>query len=123
MTLETAPRPTPFPDDVSALKSEPVEIDLPVAAVDRYQRECDLLACRLHEAHPGVPLPTILDLVDTASGDLAGARVQAFRLILVERAVRRRLSDPRRGTSTHVQEDEEAELLSIRQDEEAAARR
>lgn len=72
---------------------EPVD-----AGDDRYRRECELLARHLHDAHPEVPLATVHDLVVDASDALEGAKVLTYRLILVERAVRRRLAAVPRST-------------------------
>ncbi len=62
---------------------------------DRFRLECELLARRMHDEHPEVPLARISDLVERASDDLAGSKVQSFKLILVERAVRRELGTRR----------------------------
>lgn len=59
---------------------------------DLERREIDALAQRLHANHPHVPLATLTALVEAAHGDLAGSTVQSFRMILTERAVRRRLN-------------------------------
>lgn len=60
--------------------------------IDRHERECASLARRMHRDHPEVPLGDIRALTDQVNDELAEARVQSFRLILVERAVRCRLA-------------------------------
>jgi hypothetical protein len=59
---------------------------------DPDRREIDALARRMHAHHPHVSLATLTALVEEAHGDLAGSPVQSFRMILTERAVRRRLN-------------------------------
>jgi hypothetical protein len=64
------------------------------------------LARHLGEQHPEVSADTLSALVEHADDALADARVQNFRLILVERAVRRELaarrSWPGEGWSTRL---------------------
>ena len=55
------------------------------------ERERAFLADRLHRRHPEVPPPVIARLVDQEHAALGPSRVQRFRLVLTERAVRRRL--------------------------------
>jgi len=50
------------------------------------------LARRLGEQHPDVAADTLHELIEHANDALADARVQNFKLILVERAVRRELA-------------------------------
>jgi hypothetical protein len=59
---------------------------------DPGRKELDALARRMHAHHPHVSLATLTALVEEAHADLAGSPVQSFRMILTERAVRRRLS-------------------------------
>lgn len=51
-----------------------------------------LMALRICERHPDTSLATVTALVEQAHAELAGAKVQSFRMILTERAVRRRLA-------------------------------
>lgn len=70
-----------------------VAIGRPADGSVRCSPEWDGLAQRLRVDHPDVA-PAVLDeLLDRAIDDLADARVQNFKLILVERAVRRGLAD------------------------------
>lgn len=64
----------------------------PVALPDQGRNEITGLALRLHEHHPHLSLAAITALVEQAHADLAGSQVQSFRMILTERAVRRRLA-------------------------------
>jgi hypothetical protein len=58
----------------------------------RQQRDLGSLAHRLHENHPDVPLSVLTQMVESEFAQLAQSRVQSFRMILIERAVRRRLA-------------------------------
>ena len=71
------------------------ELEVVPAVAARFGLECERLARRIHQERPDVTLAVLSELVERASDDLADARVQSFRLILVERAVRREL--PVRG--------------------------
>jgi hypothetical protein len=68
------------------------EIDHPPVDLPAQERhEINRLALRMHGHHPHLSLATVTALVEQAYAELAGARVQSFRMILTERAVRRRL--------------------------------
>lgn len=60
-------------------------------------RELRSLAERVHRDHPGVSLEVITELARDEHDQLARARVQTFRAILTERAVRRRVRSGRAG--------------------------
>jgi hypothetical protein len=90
--VDVATRPVAAPLDRPVVVPSSVDADATIVVLDRYQRECDLLAGRLHEGHPDVSLARIAALVERASEELAEARVQSFKLILVERSVRRELT-------------------------------
>lgn len=67
--------------------------DRPTSALpDPERNEIDALARRMQAQHPHASLATLTALVEEAHADLAGSPVQSFRMILTERAVRRRLN-------------------------------
>jgi len=70
----------------------PGDADHSIAVLNCDGRECERLARRVHEKHPDVPLARISALVAQATDELADSRVQSFKMILVERAVLRRLT-------------------------------
>ncbi len=81
--------------------ADPVDHATPVDGVSaRHQREITLLAQHLRKHHPAVPLPEITSMVEDELAALAGSRVQGFRMILAERAVRRRLASEGERAST-----------------------
>ena len=55
------------------------------------QGEIDRLVLILRERYPDVAIETITSLIEQAHAELAGSRIQSFRMVLTERAVRRRL--------------------------------
>ena len=68
-------------------------IDRPPVALTAHERhEINTLALRMQEHHRHLSLAAITAFVEQAHLDLAGSRVQSFRMILTERAVRRRLA-------------------------------
>ena len=64
----------------------------PVALTAQERHEINTLALRIGEHHPDLSLATVTALVEQAHAELDGAKVQSFRMILTERAVRRRLA-------------------------------
>ena len=58
-----------------------------------HQGETASMIRRLHDEYSGVPVSVIADLVNGHFAVLGSAKVQTFRVILTERAVRRDLRD------------------------------
>lgn len=59
------------------------------------RREIDSLAAHVRADHPDVPLSEITSILEQEYAGLARSRVQGFRMVLAERAARRRLGAAR----------------------------
>ena len=92
ISLDAVTRSTPFPSVDEAPPPEPGDPDPSISVLNRDRRESERLASRLHEHHPDVSLARISMLIAQATDELAEARVQSFKMILVERAVLGRLT-------------------------------
>ncbi len=62
--------------------------------VDRKAQDVETVVRRVQADHPSVALHTLEAVVERTYEELAGARVQTYRLILTEREVRRNLAGP-----------------------------
>ena len=62
--------------------------------VDRKAQDVETVVRRVQADHPSVSLHTLEAVVERTYEELAGARVQTYRLILTEREVRRNLAGP-----------------------------
>ena len=58
----------------------------------RRRRELESLAKHVHTQHPDIPMDTVVSMLEREYRDLEQSRIQAFRVIFAERAVRRRLT-------------------------------
>ena len=76
--VDVATRLGPFPSADEATMPVSVDADPSIAILDRYQRECERLACRMHADNPDVSIASIRELIERASDDLAESRVQSL---------------------------------------------
>jgi hypothetical protein len=71
-------------------------VDVRSCAATGPSDEVDRLVRILQERYPDVGSETLSSLIEQAHAELAAARIQSYRMVLTERAVRRRLtSEPR----------------------------
>lgn len=88
-TATRSRRPKVVPGDAAGTAEAHATADSAISARD--EREIAFLARRLHERHLDVSMAEMTSIVEHEYMELAHARVQGFRMILTERAVRRRL--------------------------------